>query len=560
MRLLVYGLIWCGMFLSLMGQDTDILLNQDLYHYVDRVDILGQADTLVATDHKPYGRQSLEQLFLRVDDSHLSANQRRWHQRMQALVQDTGQWAKGVKPVLGFAYPNGRDLLVVDQPNLRLFVNPVLYTLGGLDRQTFSTDAPNPLPIYINGRGVQVRGTFFEKLGFYTEISDNIFRTPQFIFNQYESRNLLAGEGFVKRFGDVNGLDFFASRAYLTLSPLRGMRIKFGKDRAFWGNGYQSLALSDHAADYLLLNISTRVWKLEYVNHFTQMLDYIPIRNDQEGTLPRKYGVFHQLNYRPIPQLSVGIFESIVYTPNLANGRRGFELQYLNPIIFYRAIEQFIGSPDNALLGATLKLNLLRRLQVYGQFVLDDFNFAKRTEGDRFWGNKYGWQLGLKWIDVLPTLDMQLEHNRVRPYMYQHFNVASNYTHYGQSLGHAFGANVSDYHLILRYHPWPALSALLSYSATRQGLDQDGFNYGGDPDIPSGNRPGETVAAQDFGHRIGQGLEFQVQQVYGRLSFQLWRTSMYAEIEGRWRKENDLTSLSIMAGLRANIAPRVIRY
>ena len=89
------------------------------------------------------------------------------------------------------------------------------------------------------------------------------------------------------------------------------MRIKFGKDRAFWGNGSQSLLLNDHSADYLLLNIQTKIWKLVYTNHFTQMIHFIPNRNDTEGTLPRKYGVFHQLTYHPNSKLSFSIFESV---------------------------------------------------------------------------------------------------------------------------------------------------------------------------------------------------------------------------------------------------------
>lgn len=38
-----------------LAQDTDVLLNHVIYHYIDRVDIRGYADTLIHTDHKPYG-------------------------------------------------------------------------------------------------------------------------------------------------------------------------------------------------------------------------------------------------------------------------------------------------------------------------------------------------------------------------------------------------------------------------------------------------------------------------------------------------------------------------
>ena len=46
-------------------------------------------------------------------------------------------------------------------------------------------------------------------------------------------------------------------------------------------------------------------------------------------------------------RINIGLFESIVFSrPN------HFELQYLNPVIFYRTVEQMVGSPDNAMIGA----------------------------------------------------------------------------------------------------------------------------------------------------------------------------------------------------------------
>ncbi|TAE50621.1 MAG: hypothetical protein EAZ89_11725, partial [Bacteroidetes bacterium] len=361
---------------------------------------------------------------------------------------------------------------------------------------------------------------------------------------------------FVKPFKNENAIDWLGSRAYVTFSPFREMRIKFGKDRAFWGNGYQSLLLSDYAADYLLLTVTTRVWKLEYVNHFTQMIDFIPGKSDRDGTYPRKYGAFHQLSFKPDKHISLGVFESVVYNPWLPNGQRGFELQYLNPLIFYRAAEQFIGSPDNALLGAHAKWNLLNHVQLYGQFLLDDFNFGFFRQDKGYWGNKTGWQAGIKYIDAfrIPTLDIQAEYNRVRPYTYQHFNTSSNYAHYGQYLGHAAGANLYSAHLILRYHPLAALNVFLSGTMLMKGLDQNGINYGGDIRIPQVDRP------DDFGNSVGQGNPWNVRDLYGRVSWQLWKSDAWIEAEGRYRRENEVSSLSFQAGLRMNMTGRMVKF
>ncbi len=561
-KLLIFVLLLSGVS---FGQDTDILLNHDLYHYVDRLDIKGLADTLVHTDLKPYGREYLGRIFGRVDRSRLTPLEAAWHRRIHMLVDDDFVLRKEDEAIFKYFFRNRRDFLHVSKGDLQLFINPVLHVNGGIDQNTFLTEEGELLPVFTNARGVQVRGSFGKKLGFHTEVYDNYNRIPQFVYNRYQQTLRIPGEGFIKTFDQPNGVNYFSSRAYLTYSPIKQIRIKFGKDRAFWGNGFQSLILSDHAADPLLLNITTRVWKLEYVSQVTQMVDFLINRNDNEGSLPRKYGAFHMLNFKPNDKVSLGIFESIIYAPYLANGFRGLEIQYLNPLIFYRAIEQYIGSPDNALLGAHVKWNFLQRFQLYGQLILDDYNFGVRNQGSGYWGNKLGWQAGFKYIDFLniSTLDLQVEHNRIRPYTYQHFNIASNYSSYGQSLGHGAGANLHDWRAEVRYHPLPSLNILFAYTYRYQGRDPEylrGINYGGSFERATGNRPINNPDNPGFDHEIGQGDLWRTQQLYGRISWQWGSKDIFLEVEGRYRQENELRSSTIMGGLRANIAPNTVKF
>jgi hypothetical protein len=285
------------------------------------------------------------------------------------------------------------------------------------------------------------------------------------------------------------------------------------------------------------------------------MADFVPFKNDTEGDYPRKYGAFHQLSFKG-KRFSASLFEGVIYQSWLANGYRGFELQYLNPVIFYRAVEQAIGSADNALLGLQGKWNLFGRLQLYGQLLVDDFNYARFREGRGYWGTKTGFQAGLKLIDLgLPFLDVQAEYNRVRPYVYQHFNSASNYTQFNQPLGHAAGGNLHDAHLILRYHPLAPWQLWASYSYLAQGLDPEGgLNYGGDISRPHVQRPA------DFGQRTLQGELRQVHHAYARVSRQLGLSDAWLEAEGRWRSENGQPSASFLLGLRVNAVGRPLRF
>ena len=94
---------------------------------------------------------------------------------------------------------------------------------------------------------------------------------------------------------------------------------------------------------------------------------------------------------------------------------------------------------------------------MYGQLLLDEFKLSEVRAGDGWWGNKFGFQLGGKYIDAfnIKNLDLQLEHNRVRPFTYSHGDSVANYTHYNMPLAHPLGANFQEVIGIARYQPAP---------------------------------------------------------------------------------------------------------
>lgn len=543
------------------AQDADLPLQHEGYHYIDRIDIKGLTGRTVHTDLKPYSRSAVSAVMAEADTTGMSARDRRWHHLTRiAIDDDYADAIQAKRPILKHLFANGRDFYAYRDSGFRLYANPIVHINAGQDRHDYDpSGATLATTLYRNSRGVQVRGSLFNKVGFYSEFSENQVKLPQFVRRQYDSLGVLTGENFVKTFDGTTanpGYDFFSARGYVTYSPAKPIRFKFGKDRAAFGNGYQSLQLSDNAADHFFLNIDTKIWKLEYVNHFGMMTDFLRNKLDSYGTHPKKYAVFHQLFYKPRPWLSVGLFESVVYSPTLPGGRRGFELEYLNPIIFYRSVEQSLGSPDNSTLGLSWKVNALKRFQHYGQLLIDDYNFRNRALGVGFWGNKYGYQLGLKYIDAfwIPRLDLQVEYNRVRPYTYTHFNPTAANVHYAQPIAYSLGANAHDLQLIARYQPFPRWTIYGCITRSFKGLDGDGTNYGGNIARPY------TIRYQDYNNFVGQGTAFQVTQVHGKISYRILGLDGFAELEGRFRQENTQQSLSILGALRFNLPDRLIKY
>jgi hypothetical protein len=196
-----------------------------------------------------------------------------------------------------------------------------------------------------------------------------------------------------------------------------------------------------------------------------------------------------------------------VFSPyDSVNGKKvAFEWSYVNPVIFYRAIEQQFGSNDNAIIGGDFKWNALKRVSVYGQFVLDEFLLAHIKAHDGWWANKFALQGGVKYIDAfgVSNLDLQLEANLVRPYTYSHGTVFSNYMNYRQAIAHPVGANFKEVIGVVKYQPLPRLNLTGKLILVHGGSDLGTtLNYGGDP-MKSNN-----TRAHELGNKIGQGTPY----------------------------------------------------
>ena len=277
------------------------------------------------------------------------------------------------------------------------------------------------------------------------------------------------------------------------------MGLQFGYGRNFIGNGYRSLILSDFSNNYLYLKANWKVWKLHYQNLFMELAAQSNAGLGANEVLPRKYMAAHYLSYQALPNLSFGIFETVIFDRQDA----GFEFQYLNPVILYRTIEQGLGSPDNVLIGLDVKWNFLHRFQLYGQFMLDEFKFNELfIERRGWWANKYGIQAGLKYINAfgLDHLDLQAEFNQARPYTYTHRDSSSSYTHYNQPLAHPLGANFREALFIARYQPMKKLFLEGRFIRAKFGEDGAGKNWGGN--LLKSHESRE----QDYGNEIGQGI------------------------------------------------------
>ena len=258
----------------------------------------------------------------------------------------------------------------------------------------------------------------------------------------------------------------------------------------------------------------------------------------------------HHLSFNITPNLNVGFFETVVFSRN-----NHFELQYLNPVILYRTIEQANGSADNVLIGLDAKWNFLKRFQLYGQLMLDEFVFRELfLEPNGWWGNKYGVQLGLKYIDAfgIDHLDLQGEYNMARPYTYSHRDSSAHYSHYDQPLAHPLGANFREFIFKLRYVPIHKLVLEARLIRANFGEDIDNASWG------MNIFKSDLFRINDYGNETTQGLFTQTTLMGLDLSYQI-RHNVFLDLQYLYRKKDsdaderdDITNV-FRAGLRVNV-------
>ncbi len=542
------------------SQAPNAPLNDDYYHLIERYQISrGKLLNDFHTNVKPYNRRAIMGFVDSVlADRTFPLNFVDFY-NLEYLKQDSWEWSADKtpdsrKPLLRNFYKKPSDFYHLQNEYLDLHLSPVMDL-------SFGSEVNNT--VGITTRGVELRGMIAKKVGFYSFIADN-----QAVFADYVgayTNELLAirptiqswntpGETLNKKaLTSLRGSDFFSGRGYITFNPIKQINIQFGHDRNFYGNGLRSMFLSDFSAPYLFLKMTAQLGKFNYTQLLCNTLNG-QIESSGDKVTEKKYMAVHNLSINLTDNLNVGVFEAEVFNRDVNSG---FDLNYLNPIIFYRYVESYLGSGDNAMLGIDFKYNFLKHFSWYSQFMLDEFRTQSYFGEDGNWAKKYGFQTGLKYINAfgIRNLDLQAEYNVARPYTYSHKSGFTNYVHDNQPLAHPLGANFNETVFLARYQPFPKFTIYATVMNSQKGVDADGKNYGGNIMKPYITRISEN------GNVIGQGASVKTNFIDVRASYMM-RHNFFIDARFLVRKQDSpvkaLNTNTTVAsvGFRLNLAYR----
>ncbi len=404
------------------------------------------------------------------------------------------------------------NVISLNRKDFSLQVNPLMNFSVGYD-------FVNGKNTWVNTRGFEFKGTLGKHFVFYSNFYENQAVYPGYVSAFVEKNLVVPGQGRVQVLLDNtgqhfylngHGFDFNNANGYIAWQATKYLVFQFGHGKNFFGDGYRSLLLSDNATSNLFFKATLNVWHLKYQVLFNQYIDL------QDSTLSggyaRKYSAIHYLSWAVSKRVSLSLFDAVVWSATDNKGNyRGFDLQYLDPVIFLRSVEFSDGSPDNAFLGLNFSVIAGKHSVFYGQVMLDEFVLSKFLAGKGYWNNKQAFQLGFKTFDAfhVKNLYLQSEFNYVPPYTYSEQWQRINYGAYNQPLADPFGANFYESVNFARYH-YKRFYFQYELLYSIYGQDPPGMNYGGDIFNPYNTR------ARDYGNYVGQGIRTQL--LYQNLS------------------------------------------
>jgi len=349
----------------------------------------------------------------------------------------------------------------------------------------------------------------------------------------------------------ILGSLFQRSEFLIAYRPHQIFTFLGGYGKNFFGEGYRSLLLSDNASNYPFLKIETAFGGIKYVNLYTVWNENS--LNPSDKSFDRmKFSALHYLSWNITKQFNLSIFESVVWQAKDTLAKRGYDLNYLNPVVFYRPVEYSSGSADNVLLGLNLSYKLDGRHVFYSQVIIDEFLLSQIKSDQKWWGNKWGFQLGYKSNHFFnKKIYFQTEFNVVRPFTYSHKYPVQNYGHLNASVTHPIGANFYEVLQLFSYSLHDIrFTNKMTFSA--YGTNSDSVNQGQNIFDSYSDRNG------DFGHLIMQGLRtnvFNEQLILEKPIFE--KIDLYLTATYNYRMQWTATSVThnhfVFIGLKSRI-------
>jgi hypothetical protein len=357
--------------------------------------------------------------------------------------------------------------------------------------------------------------------------------------------------------GDVGG---YVSSGYgkLWLGPFE---VLLGRDRLYWGPGSSgSLILSDDAPPLDMVCFGVDFGRVSATGFFTTLDDIkltrnVPYQYDSlyAGAIATRHLSGHRIDVRITPTLEIGLSETVVY----GGPDRELEPGYLNPLNFFYAHQWNLVKNDNPIWAFDATWWPGDRSQLYGQLVVDDYQFENKKESDEE-PSEIGFLLGLHSGDPfgLMNTSVTLEYARVNSWTYNQGYEWNRYTYNETLLGHPIGPDADAFYLTVNRWFSDTFTGRLDYRLLRHGeicVDTDWpvpvVGPWDGASFPEGDFPVGTVASS---HKLGVLARFHPNVHLDVDAFvSLEKVTDYANVE-----DAEMTRYEV--GVRVSFRPEMV--
>jgi hypothetical protein len=162
--------------------------------------------------------------------------------------------------------------------------------------------------------------------------------------------------------------------------------------------------------------------------------------------------------------------------------------------------------------------------------LLNEFRIGELTGGNKWYGNKWGVQMGGKYFNALgiKNLDLQGEVDAVRPYTYSAQDTIANYTNYNQPMADPLGSGFIKAIAQVRYQPLRNLTLTARATYYIRGNDTGNANFG------NNIFKAYPTATTQYGVAMINGPESRCKMLSLNLAYQV-RRNMFVDLGGVYR-------------------------
>ena len=254
----------------------------------------------------------------------------------------------------------------------------------------------------------------------------------------------------------------------------RRVHLAFGREYWRWGRSPRDvMLLSDHSPPFDGLRAGYRGGKWSFSFHVT-MLDSMNVTESDylgpdgpTGTANR-YLVAHRIDWRPRDNFEIALSEVMLF----GGVDRPWALNYLNPFVPYYWEQLNSHTNDNPLWSVEMSWRPRRGLELYGEWLLDDFQIDFTSEPQQI-----GVLGGLAWTPEFAEsrLFFNGEYQRINTTVYGQDRPWNRYFHYRDingnavGIGSSLGPDADRFYFRTTCHVSPLLDVMGTIESIRRG-------------------------------------------------------------------------------------------